>query len=269
MRDIKGIIILSILIFLSILVGGVFPFVYNPHHIYVFFGCILGLILILVLTKNSSNKYFKKIYNIAATLIAILAFIMELGRPVLLLFTLLASLYMITYAFPMALIMLINSFLEIGLATSTIQFISLCISTMTITVFSESLLKLVFPFIVRLIKIKKGATSYKKWLSLFYKKENVIFVIYLLYFVFLSISSYYEIQYGIPFFNKETDKVILKSFLVYIAFTSLINKLQSVQLKLTEVLKYFFLIIMFSQKDNYILHEKDPDKDNSPSNSEN
>lgn len=53
---------------------------------------------------------------------------------------------------------------------------------------------------------------------------NYNFLFSLLYVVFLSLSAFFNIEYGKDLISKEIDNVILKSFLVFLAFNTMMQK---------------------------------------------
>jgi len=67
--------------------------------------------------------------------------------------------------------------------------------------------------------------------------SNVVFMLYLLYFVLLAITGFMQIQYGGSLFSVGYDAAILKAFLVFIAFTNTKTKAQSSDLYTQELLK--------------------------------
>ena len=67
--------------------------------------------------------------------------------------------------------------------------------------------------------------------------SNVIFLLYLMYFVFLGVSGFLQIQSGGYLISKENDTVVLKAFLVYIAFTNMRIKAKDAEIDVKELLK--------------------------------
>ena len=56
------------------------------------------------------------------------------------------------------------------------------------------------------------------------RKNNIIFLIYFIYLLYLIISNFVQIQYNTPLISIAIDNAVLKSFLVFIAFSNMINK---------------------------------------------
>jgi len=77
-----------------------------------------------------------------------------------------------------------------------------------------------------------------------YQKENIIFVIYAFYFIYLVMWSFYKIQYDKSLLHGDMDSAILQSFLVFIAFTNMIIKSKEVMLAPRDVLYLYAKIIL-------------------------
>ena len=67
--------------------------------------------------------------------------------------------------------------------------------------------------------------------------SNMVFLIYLLYFVFLTISGYQLIQNGWYLISEEFDMSTLKAFLVYIAYNNMRTKAKATELDAKELLR--------------------------------
>lgn len=67
--------------------------------------------------------------------------------------------------------------------------------------------------------------------------SNVIFVLYLVYFVFLAITGFLQIQTGGSFTTPEFDAAVLKAFLAFIAFTNMRSKAKDAKLDSKELLR--------------------------------
>lgn len=62
-------------------------------------------------------------------------------------------------------------------------------------------------------------------------KNNINFLIYAAYFVFLAISGFMEIQYNEALISQDLDKAVLKAFLVFIAYSNMVGKSKEVEIK--------------------------------------
>lgn len=79
--------------------------------------------------------------------------------------------------------------------------------------------------------------SYREKLAFYLvHPSNMVFLIYLIYFVFLSVSGYLLIQNGAYMISESFDVAILKAFLVYIAYTNMRTKAKNTEIEAKELL---------------------------------
>lgn len=74
-------------------------------------------------------------------------------------------------------------------------------------------------------------------------KNNVNFLIYLSYFILLTISGFMQIQYNEPLIRADIDGAILKAFLVFIAYSNMISKSKDVEIKTKPLLEKIMRLI--------------------------
>lgn len=67
--------------------------------------------------------------------------------------------------------------------------------------------------------------------------SNMVFIVYLIYFVFLAISGYMLIQNGKYLISESFDMAILKAFLVYIAYTNMRTKAKETEVEAKELIE--------------------------------
>lgn len=78
--------------------------------------------------------------------------------------------------------------------------------------------------------------SYQEALAVYLiHPNNVIFLLYFIYFVFLSISGFLQIEGGKDLISKEFDAAIFKAFLVFIAFTNMRMKSKDMEVNTKEL----------------------------------
>ena len=68
------------------------------------------------------------------------------------------------------------------------------------------------------------------------QKSNIIFFIYFSYLLYLFISNFILIQYNKPLITVAIDNAVLKSFLVFLAFSNMINKSKEVDMEAKSLL---------------------------------
>lgn len=80
--------------------------------------------------------------------------------------------------------------------------------------------------------------SYRESLAVYLiHPSNVIFLLYLVYFVFLGISGFLQIEKNSYLFSDVIDAAILKAFLVFIAFTNMRAKSEVMKVEAKELLQ--------------------------------
>jgi hypothetical protein len=79
-------------------------------------------------------------------------------------------------------------------------------------------------------------------------KNNVNFFIYLLYFVFFSLSGLIQIQYDTPFISANIDTVILNAFLVFMAYSSMAIESKIVEIKAKPLIEKMIKLITTHDK---------------------
>lgn len=77
-----------------------------------------------------------------------------------------------------------------------------------------------------------------------YTKENLNFIVYASYFLFLFVSTFKSVQSGDALLNEEIDMVVAKSFLVFIACTNMLDRKKSSNLEGGELLALFVKMMM-------------------------
>ena len=66
--------------------------------------------------------------------------------------------------------------------------------------------------------------------------QNYNFIFSLLYVVFLSLSAFFNIEYGTDLVNKEVDLVFMKSFLVFLAFNTMMQRSRETSINTKDLL---------------------------------
>ena len=74
-------------------------------------------------------------------------------------------------------------------------------------------------------------------------KSNIIFFIYFVYLLYLFVSNFILIQYNRPLISVGIDNAVLKSFLVFLAFSNMINKSKEVDMEAKSLLGKIFRLI--------------------------
>ena len=67
--------------------------------------------------------------------------------------------------------------------------------------------------------------------------SNMVFLLYLIYFVVLAVSGYRLIQYNAYLLSESIDAAIIKAFLVFIAYTNMRVKGKDTEIEAKELLQ--------------------------------
>lgn len=77
--------------------------------------------------------------------------------------------------------------------------------------------------------------------------SNMVFLIYLVYFVILAVSGYMLIQNSCYLISESFDLSVLKAFLVYIAYTNMTAKAKNTEIEANVLLHHFSELYMHEQ----------------------
>ena len=141
------------------------------------------------------------------------------------------------FAFPAAVLVLVSNALGWGLRLETIVFIVMSVGSILCTN-SYALTK----WIIHQTPLRDWGNhryeSNREALAVYLIHPSIIvFLLYLLYFLYLAVSGYLQIQNGGNLISAEFDAAILKAFLVFIAFTNMRSKASVAEMDATKVLK--------------------------------
>lgn len=89
-----------------------------------------------------------------------------------------------------------------------------------------------------------------------YTKENLNFIVYASYFLFLFVSTFKSLQSGEPLLSADIDMVVAKSFLVFIACTNMLDRKKSANLEGGELLSLFVKMMIVHDDEEWRLKRK-------------
>ncbi|OCW92308.1 hypothetical protein A9168_16595 [Macellibacteroides sp. HH-ZS] len=244
-------IILSIIVLLIISIGAVLAYFYiwlmmkfEWRAIVAFGGYVLVLAGIYHLTCQNQNKVLKYVYIIVSLPKDITILWFTLMHPTMIVMFSYALLIIYAFLIPMSAIKSIDIFFDLHICLETILFISLSIGSI-ICVHGS---KFIHWIIKEYSPLKNwGNHKYEEVMSelalYVIHKKNVNFLIYLTYFIFLSISGYLQIQNNDSLITDSIDAAILKAFIVFLAFTNMVSKSRDVELDVKTLLDKMIRLI--------------------------
>lgn len=156
------------------------------------------------------------------------------------------------------LFMCIFSFLPVLLAVISIELLGY-----SITLNTQAFIFLTFPFIIasqgsqpiRNIILKHSPISLnnhhyyllmRELIKFLYTKENLNFIIYTGYCIFLIVSTFKTLQTGGTLLSQEMDSIVAKSFLVYMACTNMFDRKKSSNLEGSALLSLLIKMLLDS-----------------------
>lgn len=198
----------------------------------------LALIVVTCLSRfEKNNRLIGFIYKTAFWNLQILRIIIMLLFPSMLLIMGL----MVVVLFPFAIIMMVLKSLAtmVAISSQTILFVSLTLGAIISGHYSGPL----FGWLSR--ALTANGHRYEKYfqelVEYVYKPSNIQFVVYLLYVVYLAVSTICKFETnGTALIGNDKDLAVLESFLVFIAFSNMKSKRTSADFRLTEIFRIMF-----------------------------
>lgn len=155
-------------------------------------------------------------------------------------------LYYLTFAMPYEAINRVPSLFGHPLSLDLVLFLSLICSFVGSVYLVKYLRKAVIWSLKYLMRDfeKIQVTRLEEFINIFYQKENVLFLIYLIYFGFILFLSTIKFQGISSILNDGTEEVILQSFLAFLAFANLNTKFRDVKLAPRKLFELYIKIIL-------------------------
>lgn len=185
----------------------------------VYAAFILSVVLSLSLSSYAERKgLVGMVYRVSSLVLGGLWLLMQLVFPTLLLLVG----FMFIILLPFALINLALKALStiVAINLQTILFISLSVGAIISAYYSKPL----FGWLSRVLTTNghRYEKYFQEMVEYVYQPSNIQFVIYLLYFIYLIVSTVHQLQTeGVPLFGNGWDLAVLESFLVFIAFSNM------------------------------------------------
>lgn len=209
---------------LIILIGlGWFVYVFGQKALLYFVIYMVTFTILHFIQHLVKIRVFSLIVDVVMFPLVVVGILIKLAQPVL---TILAAFIGVPFFLgaTAAVVLLGIGQYGVSLERHTMAFISLTL-TAIICVHSRSCTC----WMIKHSPIKdKGNHRYEKFseqLAIYVTDpKNYNFLFSLLYVAFLSCSAFFNIEYNTDLINKETDLVIMKSFLVFIAFNTLMQR---------------------------------------------
>lgn len=243
--------IIIAIIFSILVVGGLicYAFAYILNHIQNWWW-IVGIVLYFILLEAVSylfarlkKGFIRKVELIILFPLITMKLLLDIAKPALYIFMSFLYLIMVAFLFPFALLKGLNLLLSWNLNYSSMLFVAFAFGS--IICVHQS--KIVQYIICKLPPMNRGEHKYQKLgrdLSKYIlHPKNLSFILFLLYFIYLAISGFIQLQYTGSLMSEEIDSAILKAFLVFIACTNMVTKSREVDVEAKDLLKRMYNLI--------------------------
>lgn len=234
-----GLLLFAILLFGGLLFGLFSWMLYKLQwwNLLIFVVFAAWMALSSWLNSRTNGRVMNVISNIVSAPIAVVYLLMGLVHPFITIVGAYLFVAMFGFGVPALIITGLNKVFEWGLRPETIGFVVmaggsiLCANSYNLT-----------KWMVRHSPIRNFGEhryeDYRERLAQYViHPSNVIFVLYLLYFLFLAITGFMQIQFGGSLTTPAFDAAVLKAFLVFIAFTNMRSKAKDAELDSKDLLK--------------------------------
>lgn len=208
----------AIIIALVIWLGGSIPWMKRVGFI-VLSVFILSMALSLSLgSYEGKSGFVGTVYRVSSWLFGGLWLLAQLVFPTILLLVGFVFIILVPFALINLTLKALSTVIYINL--QTILFISLSAGAIISAYYSKPL----FGWLSRILTVNghRYEKYFQEMVEYVYQPSNIQFVIYLLYFIYLIVSTVHQLQTeGMPLFGNGWDLAVLESFLVFIAFSNM------------------------------------------------
>lgn len=188
-------------------------------------------------SEHSKGKVMKVISNVISAPLVVVYLTVGIAQPFIIIIGTYIFVAVFGFGVPALILKGLSAIFSIELLPETIGFISITVGSI-LCANSYWLTKKIIRWSPLGNRDEHKYESYREKLAYYLiQPGNVVFMLYLVYFVLLAITGYMQIQYGGSLFPEGFDSAILKAFLVFIAFTNMKSKAQNSDLDSQEILK--------------------------------
>lgn len=221
---------------LSILiVFGWLIYIFGQIILLYFVFCIGAFVLLHIIHDHVRNRLLLKVLDVLLILFEVLCLLVKLIQPIMTILMAFVGVPCFIGAISLLVLLEIDQ-IGITLDWHSILFISLTL-TAILCVYSRKLTQ----WMIKHSPVKdKGNHQYEKFaeqLALYVTEpQNYNFLFSLLYVVFISLTAFFNIEYETDLINKDIDFVIMKSFLVFLAFSTMMQRSRETDINTKELL---------------------------------
>ena len=217
---------------------------YGINFLIIAVGSLIFFLWLDRLIGKSNNKLVRNMVIITSLPLVFIRISLNLMFPAVI--VLFSYMYLVIFSFglPLIIVSVLNYLFSLNMLLDTKLFMTLAVGSI-ISVYGAMFIH----WIIREHSILKNYENHKYEavkveLALYLIHEkNVNFLIYLLYFIFFSVSGFMQIQYAEPLITNSIDSAILNAFLVFMAFSNMVKNSKSVELKIKPLMEKIIRLI--------------------------
>lgn len=217
---------------------------------------ILSLVLSLSLGSYAGKRGFVgMVYRVSSWVLGGLWLLVQIVFPTLLLLVGFMFIILVPFAFINLALKAFNAVVAIN--PQTILFVSLSAGAIISAYYSKPL----FGWLSRVLTANghRYEKYFQEMVEYVYQPSNIQFMVYLLFFIYLAVSTVQQLQTGVPLFGNGWDLAVLESFLVFIAFSNMKKKRVGTAFSFSELFRMMWG--MWTTHDNVNEGGRDYDED--------
>tara|TARA_R110001592_G_scaffold150002_1_gene375615 strand:+ start:170 stop:895 length:726 start_codon:yes stop_codon:yes gene_type:complete len=220
------------------------------NWIFYFLGYVGLLILLGWLHKKFPNKVLEYLNYVISFPLSLILFLFQFAIPTMGLVIHTILFVLLCYIIPLTLIRLNEHFEYLEQTDQTVIFINLTLATCISVAFYKQILNVVYRFGPFRIKSSEKIKKFKldELTDYVLNKENIRFIIYSSFFIYLLVFSFQYFQNSSIFEIAENDKAVYQSFLCFLAFDRLLLNIKKFLLIPSELLKKMLNSIVGDEK---------------------
>jgi hypothetical protein len=243
----SGIIIIAFLVLFQWIADHIYTL---DHFWWILISYIIGGILFYFLQTKLKHQIFKYLFKIWIFPILAVVGLIRLSVPFFVIQVHLMYYVIIAVSIPVAFYFIDKLYDITSISNGLYTYIILTFSVIVGTIFNKQIKHLAYIFspfrIYYSEKLKKY--KFKELTDYLISENNVRFMIYISYFIYLLLFNIFNLQNQNFYSNPVIDKAVLQSFITFIAFDSVLRNFKTLEFKPSEMLNRIFLSITGEDK---------------------
>lgn len=239
LKEIKALLILSLFVGLFFGFAYLFKFLTESKFgLIIFFLYFLISVVLLVISISIKNKIILKIIEIFTFPFWIIYILMIYILPIGTLLMHLLIYFILTIVIPLLFFNTLLKFNLISLSKEVIVYIEITISVFTSVLLNYQIRRFIYLISPARIYSSEKLKPYEfdKLTNYLLSENNIRFIIYSTYVIFLAVVNFFKFQDMSLFGNNNYDSAVLQSFITFIAFDRALTILKQLEFKPSDLL---------------------------------